>query len=498
MTHSIERQSIQIFINGRQHQISGDDAFLPLAQYLRLKADLPGTKVVCAEGDCGACTALVAKWNKNNWSSFQSLNSCIAPVYLFDLASVVTVEGLAFENELNEVQAKMQQFHGGQCGYCTPGMVCALSGLAESCSKSGQKITEKKARNYLTGNLCRCTGYEPILNAAVNVDLTKWISLAERYLTTSNKEVCLQLANHSIAIQGTNKELHIPTEFAKALALKKQSPEIRIVSGATDLGVLHNKGKSYLDRVLVLNRISDLSKLEVTDHSIEVGSSVSLTQFENFTEGHHPELSRLLRVFASPQIKNQGTLAGNVLNGSPIGDSIPALLVLNAHLHLASTQGHRQVPLTGFYKGYKTFDLMPDEIATHISIPLLDKSWLTKYYKVSLRKDLDISAVTFAAAINLADGVIAEARIALGGVGPTVVRLPEIEKMLKGQAMTEALFKSAGQKARSMIKPLSDLRATDEYRLKVVENLFHKFFIEYLNETESTVSTSEEQAYVGR
>ncbi|UOF01257.1 xanthine dehydrogenase small subunit [Bdellovibrio reynosensis] len=498
MTHSTERQSIHIFINGRQHQISGDDAFLPLAQYLRLKADLPGTKVVCAEGDCGACTALVAKWNKNNWSAFQTLNSCIAPVYLFDLASVVTVEGLTFEDELNEVQTKMQQFHGGQCGYCTPGMVCALSGLAESCSKSGQQITEKKARNHLTGNLCRCTGYEPILNAAINVDLTKWISLAERYLTTSNKEVCLQLAADSIAIQGTNKELHVPTELAKALTLKKQSPGIRIVSGATDLGVLHNKGKFFLDKVLVLNRIPELSKLEMNAQTIEVGAGVSLTQFENFTENHHAELSRLLRVFASPQIKNQGTLAGNVLNGSPIGDSIPALLVLNAQLNLASTQGQRQVPLTSFYKAYKTFDLMPDEIATHISVPLLDKSWLTKYYKVSLRKDLDISAVTFAAAIKLKDGLITEARIALGGVGPTVVRMPEIEKMLTGQAMTEALFKTAGQKARALIKPLSDLRATDEYRLKVVENLFHKFFIEYRNENETAVSSSEEQAYVGR
>lgn len=499
MTHSTERNSIHIFINGVQHQVTGDDAFLPLAQYLRLKANLPGTKVVCAEGDCGACTSLVAKWNQDHWGSFQTLNSCIAPVYLFDLSSIVSVEGLACESELNEVQTKMQEFHGGQCGYCTPGMVCALSGLAESCAKSGGALTEKKARNHLTGNLCRCTGYEPILNAAVNVDLGKWTSLAEKYLTTSIKEICLSLNHDEVSISALSKKLYVPTTLAAAVALKHQEPELRIVSGATDLGVLHNKGKSYLDKVLVLNKIAELKKTTENSTTISVGSQVSLTEFENFSEHLQPEISRLMRVFASPQIKNQGTLAGNILNGSPIGDSIPALLVLNADLHLASASGSRTVPLTSFYKAYKTFDLKPEEIATHISIPLLDKNWLTKFYKVSLRKDLDISAVTFAAAIKVNDGKISEARVALGGVGPTVVRMTEIEKMLEGHAFTESLLKQAGQKARTLIKPLSDLRASEEYRLKVVENLFHKFFVEITSDSKpSTVIDSKEQAYVSR
>ncbi|WP_413943161.1 xanthine dehydrogenase small subunit [Bdellovibrio sp. HCB-162] len=482
MAQSTIRNQIHLLINGVEHTIGGDEAFLPLAQYLRYHALLPGTKVVCAEGDCGACTSLVARWNEGSWSAFQTLNSCIAPVYLFDLASVVTVEGLAMEEELSEVQSKMREFHGGQCGYCTPGMVCALSGLAENCVQKKTPITEKKARNHLTGNLCRCTGYEPILNSALHMDLKKWQPLSDRYNTSASKSSFQKIADDAIEIQGTQKKVSAPKNLNEALRIKEQTPQVRLVSGATDLGVLHNKGKSFLDQVLVVNRIPELAKLETTDKGLWVGAKISLTEFENFAEESHPELSRLMRVFASPQIKNQGTLIGNVLNGSPIGDSIPGLLALNAEVHLQSAKGHRVVPLTAFYKGYKSFDLLPEEMAIGILIPHLPKTWRTKFYKVSLRKDLDISAVTFAAALKIENNSIQEARIALGGVGPTVVRLPQIEKTLQGAQFTERVFKNAGMEARQHIKPISDLRATEDYRLQVAENLFHKCFVELREE----------------
>ncbi|WP_374074677.1 xanthine dehydrogenase small subunit [Bdellovibrio bacteriovorus] len=482
MAQASIRNQIHLLINGVEHTVRGDEAFLPLAQYLRYHAHLPGTKVVCAEGDCGACTSLVARWNQDSWSSFQTLNSCIAPVYLFDLASVVTVEGLAMEEELSEVQIKMREFHGGQCGYCTPGMVCALSGLAESCSQKKTPITEKKARNHLTGNLCRCTGYEPILNSALHMDLKKWRPLAERYLLPAEQTKFQKLFADDISLEAPNKKAYLPKFLSEALEIKAQNPQVRIVSGATDLGVLHNKGKSFLDQVLVVNRIPDMGKMESTEKGLWVGAKVSLTEFENFAEESHPELSRLMRIFASPQIKNQGTLLGNVLNGSPIGDSIPGLLALNAEVHLLSKKGARVVPLTSFYKAYKSFDLLPEEIATGILIPHLQDSWRFKFYKVSLRKDLDISAVTFAAALRMDDDNILEARIALGGVGPTVVRLADIEKDLTGSKFSEQLFKTAGKNARKHIKPISDLRATEDYRLNVAENLFHKCFVELREE----------------
>lgn len=485
MAQSSKRKQIHLTINGVEHQVHGDEAFLPLAQFLRYHAHLPGTKVVCAEGDCGACTVLVARWNENEWSSFQTLNSCIAPIYLFDLCAIVTVEGLAAEEELNEVQSKMREFHGGQCGYCTPGMVCSLSGLADSCSQNNTPITEKKARNHLTGNLCRCTGYEPILNSAVNIDLKKWTPLAKRYLKENQQEIFQRIFTNTIHLEGSQKMVFSPVSLPEAISLKQQYPQLRIVSGATDLGVLHNKGKFFLDHVLVLNRIAELAKLESTPQGLWIGSRTSLTDFENFVEKEQPELSRLMRIFASPQIKNQGTLAGNVLNGSPIGDSIPALLTLNAEVHLTSTKGSRSVPLTSFYKAYKSFDLQPDEICTGIFIPTLGKNWMTKFFKVSLRKDLDISAVTFAAALKIENQKILEARVALGGVGPTVIRLPEIEKDLTGSLFSEDTFKNVGKKVRSLIKPISDLRASDEYRLTVAENLFHKCYIELCQESAS-------------
>ncbi|WP_374029101.1 xanthine dehydrogenase small subunit [Bdellovibrio bacteriovorus] len=479
------RNQIHLLINGTEHVVQGEHAFLPLAQYLRYHAHLPGTKVVCAEGDCGACTVLVARWNQESWTAFQTLNSCIAPVYLFDLASIVTVEGLAFEEELNEVQQKMREFHGGQCGYCTPGMVCSLSGLAEACAPTRTKISEKKARNHLTGNLCRCTGYEPILNAATHIDLEKWSSLKARYLTAEQALQFKARAQDAITLVDGLKEIHAPKTLDEAVKIKMQKPGIRITAGATDLGVLHNKGKYFLDQVLVLNRIPELGRVEMTAQGLWVGAKVTLTEFENEVELSVPEFSRLLRIFASPQIKNQGTLLGNVLNGSPIGDSIPALLVLNAELHLMSTRGLRKVPLTQFYKAYKSFDLQPDEIAIGLSIPPLRDNWSLKFFKMSLRKDLDISAVTFAAALRIENETILEARIAVGGVGPTVVRVPAIEQDFVGKTFSETVFKEAGKNIRQYIKPISDLRASDAYRLQVAENLFHKCWYEMAEEKES-------------
>lgn len=484
MSQPTTRNEIILFINGTENRIRGEDAFLPLAQYLRYKANLPGTKVVCAEGDCGACTVLVARWRQEAWSSFQTLNSCIAPVYLFDLSTIITVEGLSFAEELNEVQLKMREYHGGQCGYCTPGMVCSLSGLAESCHENKKAITEKKARNHLTGNLCRCTGYEPILNSALHLDLTQWKSLKTRYLATLSVDSLSLQATDEISIEAGQRKIQIPNSLNRALEIKNLNPAVRVVAGATDLGVLHNKGKSFLDQALVLQRIPEMAQRKHSPQGLWIGAQTTLTEFESLCADGYPEFSRLLRVFASPQIKNQGTLLGNVLNGSPIGDSLPPLLVLNAELHLASKKGTRVVPINSFYKGYKTFDMQPDELATGLFIPALGADWKSKFYKVSLRKDLDISAVTFAGAFKVENGKIAEARIALGGVGPTATRLPALEDDLRGQDFNGDVLKQAGKKARLLIKPLSDLRASEAYRLQVVENLFQKFFLENVNEEE--------------
>ena len=260
--------------------------------------------------------------------------------------------------------------------------------------------------------------------------------------------------------------------------MNQQIREARIVAGATDLGVVHNKGKIYLDQVIALYRITDLPKYHQTEAGMFIPATMTLSDFEKNCSRYYPELNRLLKIFASPQIKNQGTLMGNLMNGSPIGDTLPPLLVLNAELHLHSPTGLRKVPLTTFYKGYKIMDIQPDEIALGVLIPKLDSSWVFKSYKVSVRKDLDISAVTFSAAFNVDGKNIKQVRIALGGVGPTVIRLTSLEDDLIGKEFSEKTLHEAGRNAKNLIKPISDLRASEGYRLKVVENLFQKFFHE--------------------
>lgn len=491
MTEAAKRNHIVVNINGETIPVHGDDAFQPLAQFLRNVLHKVGTKVVCAEGDCGACTVLTSSLENSQWSSFRAINSCIAPVFLFDQAVLVTVEGVRTQDALSEVQDKMRSFHGGQCGFCTPGMICSMSQLAEDCAKEQTPVTEKKARNYLTGNLCRCTGYEPILNAATHIELPKWTSLAGRYLTDKLKKEFLSLQGE-VEVHGANRLVEIPTTLAAALKIKAVRPQVRIVAGATDLGVVVNKGKMTLTEVLVLNKISELRKMETVSGQAFIGAQVTLSEVETFIRDVHPELKRLLHIFASPQIKNQATLLGNILNGSPIGDSIPALMALDAEIQFASSKGTRRVPLKSFYKAYKVFDKTDDEIAVGIAVPTLasQSPWVSKFFKVSMRKDLDISAVTFAATLKMENNHIVEARFAMGGIGPCVIRLTELEQKICGKKFELRTFEEAGTLAASMITPISDLRASQEYRRLVTANLFKKCFHELSVETKQTVEAT--------
>lgn len=481
----MQRDFVRLSLNGKLVDVKGPEAFLPLAQWLRYQQQLPGTKVVCAEGDCGACTVLISHFRNNQWTPFKSINSCISPVYLQDLSCIVTVEGLQEQKDLCTVQQKMVEFHGGQCGYCTPGMVCAIASLAEDCKNSGKLITEKKARNYLTGNLCRCTGYEPILAAAQHLDLAQWTTLAQRYLTSELHDAIVNLAQTAVAITSENKTVQLPTSLQQALELKSANPQIRILSGATDLGVVANKGKLFLDQVMSLTHISELYQTQNGPGTLQIGAMVTLSTVQKLVKKTLPELSRLLDVFASPQIKNQGTLVGNIINGSPIGDTIPPLLVLEAELELCSVRGKRKVSITHFYKAYKVMDIMPDEICTAIVIPLINQNTISRFFKVSMRKDLDISAVTFAALMSLNKTKIVEARIAMGGVGPTVVRLPILEQQMINQDFSESLFEKLGLEVQKQIQPIADLRASKEYRLELAKNLFKKLYFETQDEVKS-------------
>jgi len=455
------RDHILIHINGREHRVAGDAAFQTLANYLRQDVAATGTKIVCEEGDCGACTVLTRRSANDD---YRPVNSCILNLAQLDGSSIVTVEGLRVsapprENVLHPVQTAMVQCHGAQCGYCTPGFVVAMAGMFEVCDR----VNEKQVRDGLTGNLCRCTGYEPIIKAALAVDGSASAKMRDRYPTLPD-------ANDSVIVAN----FCAPATLDEAIAFKRDHPGCTIVQGGTDVGVWVNKRNYAAPAMLSLAKIASLNELREEDGAIVVGANTSLADFETFIAGRIPELAGIMAIFGSPQIKNAGTLIGNIANGSPIGDTLPYLFVAGAVLEL--NNGTRSVPIDRFYLGYRKFDLQPDEIITRVRIGIVRDT--LKLYKVSRRKDLDISAFTAAIRLAMTADRIDRAGIAYGGVAPTVIRLPRTEAFLAGKTVTFDTFEHAGRIARDEIKPISDVRGSADYRLQLAENIMAKFWYE--------------------
>ena len=480
------RDSIVFLVNGREHRVSGPQVFTTVANWLRYDEGATGTKIVCEEGDCGACTVLV---RRSGDEQFVPINSCIQILAQMDGASIITVEGLKQDGQLSPVQESMVVCHGAQCGYCTPGFVVAMSALYETCDS----VDERQIRNGLTGNLCRCTGYEPIIKAGLAVDAAKMTKLRDRYPE-------LPKASDSVRVEN----FFAPATLDEAVRFKAEHPGCTIIQGATDVGVWMTKRRFTAPAMLSLSKINALDELSggpppsavkrrgsaaegggaplssggaPLNSMIEVGANVTLSRFENFIRDRIPELHRILNIFGSPQIKNAGTLAGNIANGSPIGDTLPYLFVADAQLELAGRNGTRLLPIQSFYRGYKKFDLQADEIITRVFVPVVRDT--LKLYKVSRRKDLDISAFTAAIRLRM-NGHIEEARVAYGGVAPTVVRLPKTEAFLSGKTPSLELFERAGELARGEIKPITDVRGSADYRLQLAQNIMSKFYYEAL------------------
>ena len=459
------RDHILIHINGREHRISGDAAFETLANYLRQDVAATGTKIVCEEGDCGACTVLTRRSKKDD---YRPVNSCILNLAQLDGSSIVTVEGLRVsapprETVLHPVQEAMVQCHGAQCGYCTPGFVMAMAGMFETCDR----MNEKQIRDGLTGNLCRCTGYEPIIKAALAVDGSASTKMRDRYPDLPD-------ASDSITVEN----FCAPATLDEAIRFKRDHPGCTIVQGGTDVGVWVNKRNYTAPAMLSLSKIDSLNELREEDGAIVVGANTTLADFETFIADRIPELAHILAIFGSPQIKNAGTLIGNIANGSPIGDTLPYLFVAGAVLEM--NNGTRSVPIDRFYLGYRKFDLQPDEIITRVRVGIVHDT--LKLYKVSRRKDLDISAFTAAIRLAMTGDRIDRAGIAYGGVAPTVIRLPRTEAFLSGKAATLDTFEHAGRIARDEIKPISDVRGSADYRLQLAENIMAKFWYEVFEE----------------
>jgi xanthine dehydrogenase small subunit len=468
------REHVLLYLNGRPVEVRGDDVFLTLSDFLRRRRGLTGTKVVCAEGDCGSCAVLIGRVEGDRLR-YAAVTSCIQFVVQLDGAHVVTIEGLRDGGTLNPVQQAMVQCQGTQCGFCTPGFVVALYDLMQG----GKKLDVEHARRGLVGNLCRCTGYDSILQAATTVDPMSLKALDELYPPGPIVEALSRAAHEEVRIWMEDKRyLCKPTDLGAALGFRSELPDCVVIAGATDMGVVYNKRMRDIDVVLSLSAIPELREVSCDGNVLSVGACATLTALEHAALMHLPELGRFLAFFGSPLIKNAGTLGGNIVTGSPIGDTIPALVALEAEVDIAALGAQRRVPMSAFYTGYRETVLAPEELVTRVRIPLPKFGETFKLYKVSRRKDLDISGFGAAIWMRQTNGMVEDLRIVYGGVGPMVMRMTNAEDAIRGHPPTLERFERAAGLARDQVTPITDVRGSEQYRRTLAHNILLKFWHE--------------------
>jgi xanthine dehydrogenase small subunit len=498
------RDFLLIYVNGQRHELRGGRAFQSLADFLRYDLRLTGTKIVCAEGDCGSCSVLIGSPSRDGHRiDYRTITSCIQFMYQLDVAHVVTVEGLRCDGQLNPVQEAMVKCHGAQCGFCTSGFVISLCAMFETpgppASAGGSvALSDERVRAACVGNLCRCTGYEPIVRAGLEIKPQQMRPLNDLYPPQPILDDLRQHEREEIFIHINGHTCFKPTTVASAARFRADHPDCAIVSGGTDLGVQINKGVRDPAAVMTTSALRELREIHRDGDALVVGATATLAELERACTDALPEYAGMLYYFGSPPIRNAGTLGGNIANGSPIGDTMPALYVLGAEIELTGVSGARRVDINDFYTGYRKTVMAADELITRVFIPLPGPRELFKLYKVSKRKDMDISAFTAAIRMRVstrgsgvspehsppqrlahgrdAHATIDDARLAYGGVGPNIIRLRRTEEYLRGKSFTLETLGEAGRIARTEIRPISDVRGSDAYRAQLAENILLKFF----------------------
>jgi xanthine dehydrogenase small subunit len=468
------RDQILFFVNGVEQRVSSDDTFLTLSDYLRKRLGMCGTKIVCSEGDCGSCSVLCGKPTDHS-VEYRTIDSCIRFVFQLDGTHVITVEGIACPNtkELHRVQKAMIDCHGSQCGYCTPGFVVAMAGILEN----NESPSEETWRRGLSGNLCRCTGYSPIVAAGLQASQTQGESVGQAYDEKLIREKVASQSNDSIRVEsGDGRTVFCPTTLDEALSILASHPDCKVIAGGTDLGVQFNKGRCSATQWLDLNRVSELSHISIEDEQVFAGASTTWQDVQKACKERFPQFDQIIELFGSPQIRSVGTIGGNIINASPIADSSPFLFVSEAILELSSKSGSRTVNINDFYKGYKKFDLKPGELLTRVTIPAIPQGRKLELYKVSRRLDMDISTFTGAIWVDLDGEKIRDAGVAFGAVGPVVLRLRKTEEFLRGKLFSMETMTEAGEIAVSEIAPITDVRGSEQFRLNLARSILLKFY----------------------
>lgn len=476
------KTKLAFYLNGQFCEVEANKAGLMLSDFLRYEKCLTGTKVVCAEGDCGACTVLrySPKMCGLDSQNFLPINSCIVPVANLHGQHLITVEALEYKDRLHEVQTAIIDCHGTQCGFCTPGFVMALAGLCEEKIERGEKsINIQETKNALTGNLCRCTGYESIIESGPKVDFKTIESLKKRYHSDDIEKHLEQLGSEALMIEGQDYRFYAPTTYEDACKFVNENPDTKLVANATDLGVVHNKRRIKLTNLLSLHLINEAYFVGEDGDEVTIGSRVTLTEFRHYLKNKLPEYANYLDLFAAPGIKNNATLIGNVATASPIGDNAPVLLALDANITMMSVSGERTIPLSKFFHDYRKTDLKQNELITNISFKI-PKNRSVRFYKNSIRKDLDISTVNMAFNLLVKDGKVEECLIGAGGIAAIPLRLSDTESFLVGKTLDQTIIEQAAEKAQSEFTPIDDVRSTATYRRIIVSNYIKRILTEVM------------------
>ena len=473
--------TVKFVLDGEIIELRDVDPTRTVLQFLREDLRRTGTKEGCAEGDCGACTVVIAELNRDSDGvQLKAINSCIQFLPTLHGKQLITVESLQQKNAgLHPVQQAMVDCHGSQCGFCTPGFVMSLFALyASNPAPSRTEIDDA-----LAGNLCRCTGYRPII-AAANAMYELPPAASEPLHAATLAEL---KESDSLHIEYGARKFFAPTTREELAALLAKHPGATLLAGGTDIGLWVTKQHRLLDTVIYVGCIAELQHIKVGETHIEIGAAVSLSEAMDVIVAHYPGLDELFRRFASPPIRNAGTLGGNIANGSPIGDSMPALIVAGTTLVLASAAGEREVALEDFYLDYQVKDLQPGEFVAEIRIPLRPANTILHSHKLSKRFDQDISAVCSAYRLVLDGGRVTSFAMACGGMAATARRAPHCEAALMGQPWTAASIDKAMQALTEDFAPISDMRASADYRLRAVQNLLRRFYLETTGELEQSV-----------
>jgi xanthine dehydrogenase small subunit len=483
-------QPIRFYHRGAVVEVNGPHPTRSVLDWLREDALCTGTKEGCNEGDCGACTVVIGELAKPGDStavrglSLKTVNACIQFLPTLDGKALFTVEDLKGAQGLHPTQQAMVECHGSQCGFCTPGFVMSLWSTYERQMACSTRPSRQQLADELSGNLCRCTGYRPILDAG-----QRMFELPAATLDTAPVVAALQgiqraegfhYATFNKQVEGPQRIDHFraPATLEALASLREQHPQAQLLAGSTDVGLWVNKQFKPLGDLIYVGDVDELKRIEEREGELLIGAGASLESAWRGLVQRWPSLTDVWLRFASPPIRNAGTMGGNIANGSPIGDSAPVLMALDAQVVLRKGARIRRLPLAAFYLGYMKNELQPGEFVQALAVPLAATAWQLRAYKISKRFDCDISALCAGLAIELAGDTVKQVRIAFGGMAATVQRAAAAEAALTGQAWSQEAVKLAQAALAQDFTPLSDMRASAAYRMQVAQNLLQRFWLE--------------------